>query len=68
MCSVTHSPCVLHSRSPSLPEEAFVSVDVDSLHVLLSFAVASGNVNSILDVLQILLGGCGTLAHMYIVL
>lgn len=42
--------------SPSLPEETFVSVDTDSLQILLSFALAHGGVNTILDVLQILLG------------
>ena len=40
----------------SLPEETFVSVDEDSLHILLSFALAHGTVNSILDTMQILLG------------
>lgn len=40
----------------SLPEENFVTVDVECFQVLLSFAIAHGTVNTILDVLQILLG------------
>ena len=36
-----------------------MSVGADPLHVLLSFALAHGNVNTILDTLQILIGGCG---------
>lgn len=42
----------------SLPGDNFVSVDRDSLQVLLAFALAHGNVNSILSCLQILLGVC----------
>ncbi|XP_064406559.1 zinc finger ZZ-type and EF-hand domain-containing protein 1-like isoform X2 [Halichondria panicea] len=38
-----------------LPEETYVSVGADPLHVLLSFALAHGNVNTILDTLQILI-------------
>lgn len=36
-----------------------MSVGADPLHVLLSFALSHGNVNTILDTLQILLGACG---------
>ena len=42
----------------SLPGDNFVSIDRDSLQVLLAFALAHGNVNSILSCLQILLGVC----------
>lgn len=40
----------------SLPGENFVSVDVQSLSVVLAFALATGNLNDILDVAQILMG------------
>ena len=50
-------PAMLGVPSPSsLPAETFVSVDADSLQVLLGFALAHGGVNSILDCLHILLG------------
>lgn len=39
----------------SLPGETYVTVDADSIQVLLSFALAHGSANSILDCLQILL-------------
>lgn len=49
--------CVLlSSLFSSLPGDKFMSVDRDSLQVLLVFALARGNVNSILTCLQILLG------------
>eukprot|EP00731_Ephydatia_muelleri_P019637 Em0012g462a len=41
-----------------LPGDKFMSVDRDSLQVLLVFALARGNVNSILTCLQILLDNC----------
>ena len=61
------NPYLLYTFSPSLPEETFVSVDADSLQILLSFALAHGSVNTILDVLQILLGKFGKffVATMY---
>ena len=61
------NPYLLYTFSPSLPEETFVSVDADSLQILLSFALAHGSVNTILDVLQILLGKFGKffIATMY---
>ncbi len=46
--SGTFSPC-------SLPEETYVTVDADSVQVLLSFALAHGSASSMLDCLQILL-------------
>ena len=65
----THSPHIpsthtlhhlpLHTspfHTNSIPGETFVSVDADCLHVLLCFALVHGNVNSILDCLQILMG------------
>ena len=60
----THSHIPLHTSTLvllivipcSIPGETFVSVDANCLHVLLSFALAHGNVNSILDCLQILMG------------
>ena len=42
--------------SSSLPRDNFVSVDEESLSLLLHFSLATGDVNSILDCLQILLG------------
>ena len=48
---------MLGGPSPSsLPAETFVSVDADSLQVLLGFALAHGGVNPIMDCLHILLG------------
>ena len=41
---------------PSLPEENFVTVDAECYQVLLSFALAHGTVNTILDILRILIG------------
>ncbi len=46
---------VIPATPHSLPGETFVTVDADSVQVLLSFAVAHGSANSILDCLQILL-------------
>ena len=50
--------CVLtvYLFSSSLPRDNFVSVDEESLSLLLHFSLATGDVNSILDCLQILLG------------
>lgn len=64
-CCLSFSPLLTFFISPlhslpsfsfSLPAETFVSVDSDSIQVLLSFSLAHGGVNSILDCLQILLG------------
>lgn len=52
----THPPPHTPFHTNSIPGETFVSVDADCLHVLLCFALAHGNVNSILDCLQILMG------------
>ena len=51
-----HLPLHTSPFHTSIPGETFVSVDADCLHVLLCFALAHGNVNSILDCLQILMG------------
>lgn len=40
----------------SLPGENFVSVDTNSLSILIEFALITGNFNNILDSLQILMG------------
>ena len=41
----------------SLPvKENFVSIDVESMSILLEFSLTTGNMNNILDSLQILMG------------
>lgn len=40
----------------SLPGENFVSIDVEAMSVLLGFSLTTGNLNNVLDALQILMG------------
>lgn len=40
----------------SLPGDNFVSVDAESLAILIEFSLITGNFNNILDSLQILMG------------
>ena len=66
VCTCVHNLCAIACAydlcvtvnlfSSSLPRDNFVSVDEESLSLLLHFSLATGDVNSILDCLQILLG------------